>query len=67
MEDKSIAYEMLKTLKITIKVMSVIVIIELVIICFMGYLLYDSQFDYSNEQLQNIDNTILENSSVSQS
>lgn len=64
MEEKSLAYEMLHTLKTTIKIILTISIIELVIIGFMAYLLYDSQFEYSTEQEQDLSNTLIDNSSI---
>ena len=64
--ENSTAYELLKALKLSLKIMSVIAVAELVIIGYMGYLLYDSQFDYTSEETQNVENTIVESSSIIQ-
>lgn len=66
MENNSLAYEMLKALKLTVKIMAAVIIIELGIIAYMGFLLYDSQFEYSTEEVQQVDNTSVENSSITQ-
>lgn len=66
MENNSLAYEMLKALKLTVKIMAAVIIIELGIIAYMGFLLYDSQFEYYTDQVQELDNTSLENSSLVQ-
>lgn len=67
MEEKSIAWEMLKSLKKVITIISVISVIELLIIAYMGYLIYDSQFEYeTNDTIQDVTNTSLNNSSITQ-
>ena len=66
MEEKSIAWEMLKTLKRIIIIISIIAIIELFVIAYMGYLIYDSQFDYSYDTIQDVTNTSLNNSNITQ-
>lgn len=66
MEEKSIAWEMLKSLKKVITIISVISVIELLIIAYMGYLIYDSQFDYSYDTIQDVTNTSLNNSNITQ-
>lgn len=66
-EKNSLAWEMLKTLKAVIGILSVIAIIELCIIARLGYLLYDSQFDYeTNDTIQDVSETNLDNSSITQ-
>ena len=66
-EEKSIAWEMLHTLKIVFVIVLVIAIIELIIIGYMGYLLYDSRFEYeTNNTIQDVSNTSLDNSSITQ-
>ncbi len=59
MEENSLAYEMLKELKSTRKCLFTIVVIEAVIIIamFVGFLVYESQFDYetSVEQTQKVE------------
>lgn len=65
-ENHSWAWEVLKTLKVMIAIISGIAIIELGIIGYLGYLLYDSQFEYTEEQTQDVDNTTLENSKMVQ-
>jgi hypothetical protein len=64
--ENSLSYEMLKALKVTVKIMAAVIIIELGIIAYMGFLLYDSQFEYYTDQVQELDNTSLENSSLVQ-
>lgn len=64
--EKSLAWQILHTLKIIIWIVSIIAIIELIIIGYMGYLLYDSQFDYSYDTIQDVSNTNLDNSSITQ-
>lgn len=67
MEEKSVAWEMLKSLKIVITIISIIAIIELGVIAYIGYLLYDSRFEYeTNDTIQDISNTSLDNSSITQ-
>lgn len=65
-EKNSLAWEMLHTLKIVITVVSIIAIIELFVIAYMGYLIYDSQFDYSTTETQDVSNTDVNNSSIIQ-
>lgn len=62
MEEKSLAYELLEEVKHSNKRLFVIAIVELIIIVsmFVGFLVYESQFDYSAtmEQTQeNIDSS----------
>ena len=64
--ENSLSYEMLKALKVTVKIMAAVIIIELGIIAYMGFLLYDSQFEYSTEEVQQVGNTTVENSSITQ-
>ena len=64
--ENSIAYEMLKTLKLCVKILSIIVCIELVIIAYMGHLLYESQYEYSADETQQVENAIVEESSIVQ-
>lgn len=67
MEEKSVAWEMLKTFKRVITIISIIAIIELFVIAYMGYLIYDSQFDYeTSDTIQDVTNTSLNNSSITQ-
>lgn len=65
-EKNSLAYDMLKTLKAVIIFLSVIVVAELIVIGVLGYLLYDSQFDYSTTETQDVSNTDVNNSSIIQ-
>ena len=65
-EKNSLAWEMLKTLKIVIVILTAIAIIELVIIGYMGYLLYDSRFEYTTDTIQDVSETNLDNSSITQ-
>lgn len=65
-KENSLAWEMLHTLKIVITIVSIIAIIELLVIAYMGYLIYDSQFDYSTTETQDVSNTDVNNSSIIQ-
>lgn len=63
-ENHSIAWEMLKLFKAVIIGLSIISIIELGIIGYMGYLLYDSQFEYVETNSQEVED--VNNSNISQ-
>lgn len=63
--DHSIAWEMLKLFKGALIVLSIIALVELVVIGCMGYMLYDSQFEYVESNSQDLDEVDLDNSSVS--
>lgn len=66
-KENSLAWEMLHTLKIVITIISIIAIIELLVIAYMGYLLYDSQFEYeTSDTIQDVTNTNLNNSNITQ-
>ena len=65
-DEHSFAWELLRTLKIALAVISTIAIIELVVITYYGFLIYDGQFEYTTESTQDIDNTSLENSQITQ-
>ena len=68
MEDNSIAFEMLKELKSSRKCIFIIAIIEALIIVsmFVGFMIYESQFEYSTsvEQTQKVED--IDTSDVSQ-
>lgn len=59
MEENSIAFEMLKELKSSRRCFFIIAIVEAIIIIsmFIGFLAYESQFDYSTtvEQTQRVE------------
>jgi len=65
-EKNSLAYDMLKALKAVIIFLSIIIVFELIVIGVLGYLLYDSQFDYSTTETQDVSNTDVNNSSIIQ-
>lgn len=65
-EKNSFAYDMLKALKAVIIFLSIIIVVELIVIGVLGYLLYDSQFDYSTTETQDVSNTDVNNSSIVQ-
>lgn len=65
-EKNSLAYDMLKALKAVIIFLSIIIVVELIVIGVLGYLLYDSQFDYSTTEKQDVSNTDVNNSSIVQ-
>jgi len=64
--ESSWAYETLKMVKVALIIISSIAVIELVIIGIMGYMLYDGQFEYTTEQVQEVENTSVDNSSITQ-
>ena len=68
MEDNSIAFEMLRELKNSRRCFFIIAIIEAIIITtmFIGFMVYESQFDYSTsvEQTQKVED--IDTSDVSQ-
>lgn len=65
-EKNSLAYDMLKALKAVIIFLSIIIVVELIVIGVLGCLLYDSQFDYSTTETQDVSNTDVNNSSIVQ-
>lgn len=65
-DEHSFAWELLRALKVALAVISTIAIIELAVITYMGFLIYDGQFEYTTESTQDIDNTSLENSQITQ-
>lgn len=65
-EKNSLAYDMLKALKAVIIFLSIIIVVELIVIGVLSYLLYDSQFDYSTTETQDVSNTDVNNSSIIQ-
>ena len=70
MESLSIAYELLRELKHTNRRIFIICIVEFVIIVSMiiGFFVYESQYNYADEQkmYQEIENTTLSGSNISQ-
>jgi hypothetical protein len=68
MEEKSIAYELLEEVKKTNKRLFIIAIVELVIIVSMaiGFLIYESQYEFSDESYQYVDDTDMNNSTINQ-
>lgn len=66
MEKNSIAWEMLKTIKIVLIIISIFAILELCVIGYLGYLVYDGQFDYVTDKTQSIEQSELDNSYVTQ-
>lgn len=58
-EKNSLAYEILKENKVLTKRLFIICIIEFFIIVGMvvGFFIYESQFDYSNENYQSMEDT----------
>lgn len=68
MEEKSIAMAMLEELKKSSKRWFITAIIELIIIVGMiiSYFVYDSQYEYSDEITQSVENTELNSSSINQ-
>ena len=70
MEEKSLAYELLQEVKNTNKRLFIICLVELVIIISMaiGFLIYESQYEYSttDELYQDIEDSELNNSNLSQ-
>ena len=67
-EEKSLAYELLQEVKYTNKRLFIISLVELAIIVGMiiGFFIYESQFEYSNENYQFMEDTT-ESMNVSQS
>lgn len=70
MEEKSIAYELLEEVKKTSKRLFIIAIVELVIIVSMaiGFLIYESQYEYSttDELYQDITDSDVSNTNLNQ-
>lgn len=58
-EEKSLAYELLQEVKHTNKRLFIISLVELAIIVGMiiGFFIYESQFEYSNENYQFMEDT----------
>ena len=69
MEENSLAYELLKEVKNTNKRLFIICLVELVIIISMaiGFLIYESQYEYESETYQTIDDTEMQESIINQS
>ena len=69
MEEKSLAYELLQEVKRTNKRLFIICLVELAIIISMaiGFLIYESQYDYETETYQYVDDTDMQNSVINQS
>lgn len=66
--ENSLAYELLQEVKRTNKRLFVVVIVELAIIVSMaiGFLIYESQYEYSDESYQYVDDTDMNNSTINQ-
>lgn len=58
-EEKSLAYELLQEVKHTNKRLFIISLVELAIIVgiIIGFFIYESQFEYSNENYQFMEDT----------
>lgn len=70
MEEKSLAMEMLEELKRSNKRWFIIAVVELLIIVSMiiGFLIYESQYDksYTDETIQTVDSSDIDNSYITQ-
>lgn len=58
--DHSLAWELLKFLKILVAFLTIFCVLELGVIGYMGYLLYDSRFEYTEtktQELEDVNNT----------
>lgn len=55
MEERSIAWEILNSTKRLVTFLAIFCVIELGIIGFLGYLLYDSQFEYTETKTQELE------------
>ncbi len=66
--ENSLAYELLQEVKRTNKRLFIIAIVELAIIVSMaiGFLIYESQYEYSDESYQYVDDTDMNNSTINQ-
>lgn len=69
MEEKSLAYELLQEVKRTNKRLFIICLVELAIIISMaiGFLIYESQYEYSDETYQYVEDTDMQESVINQS
>ena len=69
MEENSLAYELLQEVKKTNKRLFIICLIELVIIVSMviGFLIYESQYEYGAESYQYVEDTDMQESVINQS
>lgn len=58
--DHSVAWELVKFLKVLTICLAILCVLELGTIGFFGYLLYDGQFEYTEtktQELEDVDNT----------
>ena len=65
-DEHSDVWNLIQFAKMQTKIISAIAIIELIVILCMGYFIYDSQFDYSTTETQDVSNTDVNNSSIVQ-
>ena len=68
MEEKSIAYEMLEELKTNSRRWFKIAMVELllILIIVLSFFIYESQYEYSDESYQYVDDTDMNNSTINQ-